>query len=102
MFLSLTLTLKITQNGKKKTLKGPKKCKRVPKCCRIKLKYRAVLSKPKSIIYIGRYKNVFESEPNPKNIPKGPKKCKNAPILAKFKTKRLGGTFKTKIDSLRY
>ena len=63
----------------------------------LKTKDRAVLSKPKLIVYIGLLeKKVFEPDSNPKNCPQGSKKGKKAPIVADFK-QRWGFTSKTKI-----
>ena len=53
MYLNLTSTPKIAPKGKKIAPKGPKKCKRGTKCGRLKQKDRAVLPKPKLIVYTG-------------------------------------------------
>ena len=78
MFLNLTPTPKIAPRDKK-NLQGLKKCKRGPECQRIKSKDRTVLQEPKLIVYIGRSKKVFESDPNPQKSPEGTKKCKKGP-----------------------
>ena len=84
MFLKLTSTPKIAPMGKKKTSRRVQKVQNRPKMWpNLKQKVRAVLPKPKLIVYIGRLQNVFEPDPDPKIAPKGQKKSPKS----KFKTK---------------
>ena len=60
MFLNLTLTPKIAPKGPKNSPKGPKKVQKRPKMWpNLKQKVRAVLPKPKLIVYIGRFQKSF-------------------------------------------
>ena len=75
MFLSLTPTTKTPQRTQKIAPKGPKKYKGGLKCSRIKnKKHKAVLPKPRLIVYIVGPKKVFELDNNLKHSPAGPKK----------------------------
>ena len=60
MFLNLTPTPKIAPKDKKKSPEGPKKVQKRPKMWpNLKQKVRAVLPKPKLIVYIGRSQKSF-------------------------------------------
>ena len=65
--MNLTPTPKITP-------KSPKSAKRPKIWPNEKQKDRAVLSKQELIVYISRFKNVFEPDLDPKKSPNGPKK----------------------------
>ena len=71
MFSSLTSTPKIAPTGKKNTPKGSKSEKRLKIWPNLKQKDRAVLPKLELIVYISRFKNVFEPDLDPKNSPNG-------------------------------
>ena len=74
MFLNLTPTPKIAPKGPKIAPKGPKKVQKRPKMWpNFKQKVRAVLPKPKLIVYIDRFQKGFEPDPNHKKCPKGAK-----------------------------
>ena len=61
-----------------------------------KLKDRAILPKPKLIVYIVRSQKVFVPQPNPQKGPEGPKKCKkDVLIVAELKKKKMGLYFHT-------
>ena len=60
MFLNLTVTPKNSPKGPKNSPKGPKKVKKRPKMWpNLKQKVKAVLPKPKLIVYIGRSQKTF-------------------------------------------
>ena len=72
MFLSLTPTTKTPQMTQKIAPKGPKKFNSGLKCSRIKnKKQKAVLLKPRLIVYIVGPKKVFEPDNNIKHSPAG-------------------------------
>ena len=66
MFLNLTLTPKVAQKDQKIAQKGPKKCKM---WSNLRQKVRAVLPKPKLIVYIGRSQKNFRTRPQPEKKP---------------------------------
>ena len=72
MFLNLTLTAKIAPKDQKIDPKGPKKRQKM--WPNLKQKVRAVLPKPKLIVYIGRSQKSFRIGPHPEKSPEGPKK----------------------------
>ena len=90
MFLNLTLTPKNSPKGPKNSPKGPKKVQKRPKMWpNLKQKVRAVLPKPKLIVYIGRSPKKFLSlSPTPKIALKDPKNEKKGPKFVQIKTKR--------------
>ena len=47
----------------------------------LKQKVKAVLPKPKLIVYIGRSQKVFEPDPSSKNSPEGTKSAKKGPQI---------------------
>ena len=58
--LNLTPTQRLAQKGQKESPKGPKKVQMRPKMWpNVKQKVRAVLPKPKLIVYIGRSQKSF-------------------------------------------
>ena len=59
MFLNLTPTPKIAPKDQKIAPKGPKKCKRPKMWPNLKQKVKAVLPKPKLIVYISRSPKKF-------------------------------------------
>ena len=70
MFLKLTLTQKYSPKGPKKLPQRAQKMQKRPKMCpNIKQKVRAVLPKPKLIVYICRSQKVCEPTQAQKNSP---------------------------------
>ena len=78
MFLNLTSTPKIAQKGpKKKPPRAQKSPKEAPNMDVLKTKDRAVLSKPKLIVYIGLLEKKFLNlTPTQKIVLKGQKRAK--------------------------
>ena len=60
----------------------------VPNGADLKNKNRALLSKPKEIVYVSRLEKLFEHDPNPKNSPVGPTKSQKAPNGTELRMKR--------------
>ena len=92
MFLNPTLTPKIAPKDQKIARKGPKKCKRGPKCGQIKQKDRAVLPKPKLIVYIGRSQKCFWTWKQPKKLPWRTQKVQNSPNFGRIKNQTISAT----------
>ena len=70
--------------------------KKVKNGANLKIKNdRAVLTKPKVIVYISRSKKMLKLTPVSKIAPKGPKRAKKAPNGAKSKMK-----YRTVVDCL--
>ena len=65
--------------------RGPKKVQKGSKLGRMKNKDRAVIPKPKLIVYIDRFQNLFELQPKPKIAPKGLKEGKQFPKWGQIK-----------------
>ena len=59
MFLSLTPTTKVAPKDQKIAQKGPKSAKVAQNVAKFKSKVKAVLPKPKLIVYIGRSQKSF-------------------------------------------
>ena len=91
-------TPKIAPKGQKIPQKATQKsAKEVPNVAELKQKDRAVLQKPKLIVYIGGSpRKFFEPNPNHKNSPEGPKKCRKDPKFGRIKKKNIGMGFKNK------
>ena len=81
MYLNLTSTPKIAP-------KGPKRAKKAPNLAKVKAKNRALLPKPKEIVYVSRLGNFFEHDPNPKNCPVSPTKSQKNPNGTELRMKR--------------
>ena len=94
MFLNLTPTPKIApKNSPKEPKKNPKGPKKVQKRSQMwenyKQKDRAVLPKPKLIVYFGRSQKKFLNlTPTPKIAPKGPKSAQKSPKFGQSKNKK--------------
>ena len=80
--------------------KGPKRCKKAPNGAELNKKDRAVIPKPKLIVYIDRFQKSFVTPSQVKNSPERPKKGRNYPKLGQIKIIRWGCTSRTKVDSL--